>query len=73
MFGESCSTDGCFEAPEAGQTCGLCLEGTTPERRGPVTNRELLHARRLGGRDAAVTRARLAAHGQSTAYLDARD
>ncbi len=67
----TCKTHGCFEVVEGADSCGLCLEGTTPEKRGPVSNRELLYARQLGGPDAAVTRARLRAHGQSTAYLDA--
>jgi len=38
--------------------------------RGPVTNRELMYARLLGGADAAITRARLNKHDQPTDALD---
>ena len=63
---KQCETPGCFETAYGSKSCGLCLDGRTPEKRGPVTERELMYARLLGGVDAEVTERRLLEHGQPT-------
>ena len=68
--GECCATTGCFKTAYGTDYCGKCLDGKTPMKRGPVTNKELMRARAIGGEDKAVTRARLIQHGQPTKGLD---
>jgi hypothetical protein len=61
-----CETAGCFNTAYDSKVCGQCLGGDTPEKRGPVSLRELMYARGAGGEDAAVTKARLLANNQPT-------
>lgn len=63
---QRCETPGCFETAYGTKLCSLCLDGKTPELRGPVATRELLSARAHGGEDAEVTRKRLIANNQPT-------
>jgi hypothetical protein len=59
-----CETAGCFNSAHDSKYCDQCLGGITPDKRGPVTRRELMQARAAGGEDAVVTRARLVANNQ---------
>jgi hypothetical protein len=52
-------TPGCFELLDHSGLCQRCSEGETPQRRGPVTARDLFYSKVYGGRDAEVTRYRL--------------
>lgn len=54
-----CTTAGCFELVAFPGACARCAEGDTPQRRGPVTARDLYFSKVYGGRDAEVTRYRL--------------
>jgi len=65
-----CGTLGSFNSTLDSKFCGDCLGGLLPLERGPVKNRELMYAKTLGGRDAAITRRRLTKHGQPTDALD---
>jgi hypothetical protein len=56
---KTCETPGCFETSYDSKLCGKCLGGDLPLKRGPVTNHELMHARRIGSEDARVTLERL--------------
>ena len=67
-----CDTAGCFNSTFDSKLCGDCLGGNLPMERGPVTNRELMYAKSLGGVDAAITRERMKKHDQPTNALDAR-
>jgi hypothetical protein len=59
MLQHRCTTPGCFELLSYSGLCQRCSEGETPQRRGPVTARDLFYSKVYGGRDAEVTRYRL--------------
>lgn len=65
-----CDTAGCFNSTFDSKLYSDCLGGMLPMERGPVTNRELMYARSLGGVDAAITRQRLKKNGQPLGALD---
>jgi hypothetical protein len=72
MNAKACTTPGCFNTAYGGDYCSACLEGKTPGKRGPVTWREAMYARILGGEDEKITRQRLARHDQPTEILERR-
>jgi hypothetical protein len=68
MFHHRCTTPGCFELLQFGSLCQRCREGETPQRRGPVTARDLYFSKVYGGRDAEVTRYRLDHQAQAASH-----
>ena len=59
MLQHRCTTPGCFELLDHSGLCQRCSEGETPQRRGPVTARDLFYSKVYGGRNAEVTPYRL--------------
>ena len=69
MLQHRCTTPGCFELLDYSGLCERCSEGETPQRRGPVTARDLFYSKVYGGRDAEVTRYRLDHQSQASSSL----